>query len=246
MRKNGSLSVTGRINDDCPVEPASTEEAVRVVIASERSIMAEGIRHALSVPTIEVAAVCVDRTATLHSISVHAPNVLVADVSATGLTNTIISRVCEMNLQTRTVVILDRIDNSELSRAARLGVFGVVSIKAAPEELRACVLAVASGVIWIQSGFTHSTSGATEAGPIAATANLDSLTVQQRKIAELVAVGMRNKRIATELAITEGTVKVHLHTIFTRLGITSRIELGNALKFPWFVDRLGGSASAEK
>ena len=48
---------------------------------------------------------------------------------------------------------------------------------------------------------------------------------------------MRNKHIANELAITEGTVKVHLHTIFARLGVTSRIELGNAFKFPWFSDR---------
>ena len=39
-------------------------------------------------------------------------------------------------------------------------------------------------------------------------------------------MGMRNKHIANELAITEGTVKVHLHTIFARLGVTSRVELG--------------------
>ena len=46
--------------------------------------------------------------------------------------------------------MLDRIDNSELFRAARVGAFGLVSIKAAAEDLRAGVRAVASGVVWIQ------------------------------------------------------------------------------------------------
>src|SRR5271165_5213164 len=107
----------------------------------------------------------------------------------------------KLNLQTRSVVMLDRIDNSELLRAASLGAFGVVSIKAAAEDLLACVRAVASGVVWIQSEISHYATAATNAAAIAGTSGLDSLTVQQRKIAELVAVGMRNKHIANELAI---------------------------------------------
>ena len=225
---------------------AQRQSPIRVVIASERWIMAEGIRHALCAPKIEVAAVCLDATTTLDSISIYGPNVLVADAGATGLANSILPRIHKSNLQTRSVVVLDRIDNSELLRAASLGATGVVSIKAVAEDLLACVRAVASGVVWIQSEITHCASAATDAAPIAGTAGLDSLTVQQRKIAELVAVGMRNKHIANELAITEGTVKVHLHTIFLRLGVTSRVELGNAFKFPWFLDHWGDRVGATR
>ncbi len=225
-------------------DQAQRQSPIRVVIASERWIMAEGMRHALCAPKIEVVAVCLDPTTTLDSISIYAPNVLVADAGATGLANTILPRLRKLNLQTRSVLMLDRIDNSELLRAASFGAFGVVSIKATAEDLLACVRAVASGVVWIQSEITHYATAATDAAPIARTAGLDSLTVQQRKIAELVAVGMRNKHIANELAITEGTVKVHLHTIFARLGVRSRVELGNAFKFPFFLDRGGDRVGA--
>ncbi len=49
-----------------------------------------------------------------------------------------------------------------------------------------------------------------------------SLTAREREIALLVACGLRNKAIARELHCSEGTVKVHLHNIFQKLGIKSR------------------------
>ena len=42
-----------------------------------------------------------------------------------------------------------------------------------------------------------------------------------------MATGLRNKQIADQLSITEGTVKIHLHTIFEKLGVSSRVELSN-------------------
>jgi len=57
--------------------------------------MAEGMRHALCAPTIEVAAVCLDLTTTLDSISIYTPNALVADAGATGLANTILPRITD-------------------------------------------------------------------------------------------------------------------------------------------------------
>jgi DNA-binding CsgD family transcriptional regulator len=49
-----------------------------------------------------------------------------------------------------------------------------------------------------------------------------SLTAREREIALLVTRGLRNKAIASELQCSEGTVKVHLHNIFQKLGIESR------------------------
>ncbi len=54
---------------------------------------------------------------------------------------------------------------------------------------------------------------------------LDRLTPQQRKIAHFVHAGMRNKEIADEMRITEGTVKIYLNKMFKRLKISNRVEL---------------------
>jgi len=56
-----------------------------------------------------------------------------------------------------------------------------------------------------------------------------ALSERQQQIATLLLKGLSNKAIAAELDITEGTVKNHLHSIYYKLGIDSRISLIIAL-----------------
>jgi DNA-binding NarL/FixJ family response regulator len=51
------------------------------------------------------------------------------------------------------------------------------------------------------------------------------LTRREREIVRLVACGLRNKEIATRLAITEGTVKTHLQSAYGKAGVDSRVAL---------------------
>ena len=51
------------------------------------------------------------------------------------------------------------------------------------------------------------------------------LTGREREIARLVMGGLRNKTIADELRLSEGTVKIHLHNIYRKLGIRNRMAL---------------------
>jgi DNA-binding NarL/FixJ family response regulator len=51
------------------------------------------------------------------------------------------------------------------------------------------------------------------------------LSPRETDIVKMVATGMRNKEIASRLAIGEGTVKSHLHAIYEKLGVHGRVEL---------------------
>ena len=57
-------------------------------------------------------------------------------------------------------------------------------------------------------------------GPAAA-----PLTPRERDVARLVAAGQRNRLIAATLGISEGTVKMHLHNVYVKLGLESRTQL---------------------
>jgi DNA-binding NarL/FixJ family response regulator len=51
------------------------------------------------------------------------------------------------------------------------------------------------------------------------------LAPKQLEVARLASRGLRNERIASDLAITVGTVKLHLHEVYKKLGINTRVEL---------------------
>jgi DNA-binding NarL/FixJ family response regulator len=55
--------------------------------------------------------------------------------------------------------------------------------------------------------------------------NLARLTAREHTVAQLAADGLSNKAIARELGLHEGTVKVHMHTIFQKLRIKTRWAL---------------------
>jgi len=51
------------------------------------------------------------------------------------------------------------------------------------------------------------------------------LTRRQEELVKLVGEGLRNREIARRCGLTEGTVKLHLHHIYGKLGISSRAQL---------------------
>lgn len=56
-------------------------------------------------------------------------------------------------------------------------------------------------------------------------ANGERLSARERQVALLAAKGLSNKVIAQELSVTEGTIKLHLHKIYQKLGIQNRLVL---------------------
>ena len=54
---------------------------------------------------------------------------------------------------------------------------------------------------------------------------MQMLTRREREVARLVARGLSNKEVARELGLSSGTVKLHLHRIFQKLGVKGRSSL---------------------
>ena len=55
--------------------------------------------------------------------------------------------------------------------------------------------------------------------------NVEVLSKREREVARIAADGFANKTIARKLNITEGTVKLHLHRVYQKLGIKNRHAL---------------------
>jgi two-component system nitrate/nitrite response regulator NarP len=111
-------------------------------------------------------------------------------------------------------------DDTQLLAADRLAPEGMVLKTSDPALLLECMEQVRKGERWADPDIAERTRHAKERA-----ASAPSLTPRERELVELVRQGLRNRDIAAQLGVTEGTVKVYLHAIFDKLGVDNRTEL---------------------
>jgi DNA-binding NarL/FixJ family response regulator len=95
---------------------------------------------------------------------------------------------------------------------------------ATPEELGAAVRAVAAGMIVLHPSFAEAFAGSPRAATIPAEGVDMHVTVREREVLRLVALGYTNKAIAYALGISEHTAKFHVGALLSKLGAHSRTE----------------------
>jgi two-component system nitrate/nitrite response regulator NarP len=118
------------------------------------------------------------------------------------------------------ILLTAGMDDAQLLAAAQLNPAGMVLKTSDPGLLLDCMDAVVAGQHWIDPEIAERTRQAQERA-----ASAPPLTRRERELIELVRQGLRNRDIAAELGVTEGTVKVYLHAIFDKLGVENRTEL---------------------
>lgn len=120
----------------------------------------------------------------------------------------------------KTVLLTAGMDDAQLLGAADLAPEGMVLKTSDPSLLLECMDAVVSGRRWIDPEIDKGIRTAQDKA-----ASAPPLTRRERELIELVRQGLRNRDIAAELGVTEGTVKVYLHAIFDKLQVENRTEL---------------------
>lgn len=205
----------------------SEEAPIRVLIADDHPIVLGGLAQLLSLePNITVVARCTNGRDALAAIGRDHPDVAVLDLAMPGRSGMdLLRELRAARSPLRVVLLTARIEHEQILEALKLGVAGIVLKESAPLQILDCIRRVAAGGQWIDQTIGSRTldsvlrrqSGAMKAAAV--------LTAREIEVVKLVARGLRNKEIADELSITEGTVKAHLRAIFEKLGIDSRTKL---------------------
>jgi two-component system nitrate/nitrite response regulator NarP len=149
------------------------------------------------------------------------PDILLLDVhlpDGSGLD--VLRKLNKSRSKPKVILLTAGMDESQLLAAAELAPEGMVLKTSDPALLLGCMDAVASGGRWIDPEIAERTRHAEDRA-----ASAPPLTRRERELIELVRQGLRNRDIASELGVTEGTVKVYLHAIFDKLRVDNRTEL---------------------
>lgn len=192
--------------------------AIHIVIADDHSIIREGLSAVITrEPDMVMVAEARNWPEAVDKVMRHRPEVAVLDLHMRGMESTEgITAICRKCPASRVIAYSAFITDEEVHQVFSVGARGyVLKGESGREDLLHCIRAVSRGEIWIHP---------LAAARLAARASAPNLTPREIDVLHLMVVGKSNKEIGSSLAVTEGTVKIHVNHILTKLGVAGRVE----------------------
>src|SRR3954470_19131342 len=214
-----------------PCSPNHTYEqqecALRVVLADDHPIVLGGLRALLQAEAgMEIVAAALDGATALEMIRAHEPEIAVLDIYMPQLTGLDVLDAIERDgLATRVVVLAGSVSDEQIATAVERGAWGLLLKESAPGTLIDCLKTVAAGQRWLPEELVAPAIRRASERRASDVRPERVLTAREYEIARLVAQGLSNKHIARALAISAGTVKIHLHKTYDKLGGVNRTSL---------------------
>jgi two-component system, NarL family, nitrate/nitrite response regulator NarL len=208
------------------------EMPIRLVLADDHPLILNALEDLFRLQEdFQVVARCMDGEEALQAVRRHQPDVLLLDLRMPGEDGiAVLQAMHQEQLPTRVVILAGELDDAKAVQVMQLGVRGVVLKEMATRQIVQCIRKVYAGGHWLE----YRSAGRALERIVQREAGLRQLfsilTPRELEIARLVGSGMRNKRIAEKLSISEGTVKIHLHNIYNKLHVQNRLELALYLR----------------
>jgi DNA-binding NarL/FixJ family response regulator len=202
---------------------------IRLLIADDQALVRDGFRSILERdPDIQVVAEAQDGREAVDLATRHRPDVVLMDIRMPvldGLEAT--KRVFGLPVPPRVVVLTTYDTDDNLHTALRLGASGFLLKDIRADQLIEAVHSVASGDALVSPSLVRRlVEGYVTSRPLARTDDvLSALSPRERDVVGLVARGMSNAEIASELFLSEATVKTHVNRILTKLGLRDRVQV---------------------
>ena len=200
---------------------------IRVALADDHEIVLNGLKRLFeSDGDFRVVASCRDGKQALAEARARTCDVLVLDLRIPEFSGMDVLRaLAHERSRCRVVLLTATIGDDDWIEAVRLGVHGIVLKEASPETLFDAVRRVHSGRLWLDPDTMSRALKAVARREAGASEATRMLTPRELEIVRMIVQGLRNKAIAERLAISEGTVKLHLHNVYEKLGVDGRLSL---------------------
>jgi DNA-binding NarL/FixJ family response regulator len=192
-----------------------------VFACESQPIVVEGLIRVLDgCEDLQFAGSTSNLSEALEALREQHPDILLVDQSA-GLKVVFqfISDAKSTSARCQPVLWVNDLAEVDCFRALQLGARGILKKTVPIAEVLECLRSVGNGNVWIESSLSGDAMGTLDRR------STPRLTPREKEIVHHVCAGLKNKEIAEALAITPGTVKVHLMHIFEKTGVKDRFEL---------------------
>ena len=211
------------------MEPAP--QKIRIVIIDDQLVVREGLRMLLdNHPGIKVVAMASTRSEALAIIAREPADLIILDLELGGYSAlSFLPQLREAAARARILVLTGIRDSATHQQAAQLGAMGVVLKEDAADRLLKAIEKVYQGEAWLDrltvGNLLWQMSSNDKESLDPQKKKISTLTERERQVIVLISEGLKNKQIAERLFISPTTVTHHLSSIYSKLGVSDRLEL---------------------
>jgi DNA-binding NarL/FixJ family response regulator len=187
----------------------------------DHNVVRQGLVALLNlVEDIQVVGEAADGEEAVVQFRSHHPDVTLIDLRLPKLSGVeVIQRVRSETPQARFVVLTTYDGDEDIYRALKAGAKAYLLKGMTTEELITTIRAVHGGRSHIPAAIAER---------LAERMGTEDLTPRESEVLEQIVSGKSNKEIATELEISEATVKTHINTLLSKLGVEDRTQAATA------------------
>jgi two-component system, NarL family, nitrate/nitrite response regulator NarL len=211
------------------MEPAPHK--IRVVIVDDQLVVREGLRMLLdNHPGIKVVAMASTRPEALEMVVREPSDLIILDLELGGYSAlSFLPQLREAAKSARILVLTALRDSHTHQKAAEMGAMGVVLKEDAADLLLKAIEKVYKGEAWLDrltlGNLLWQLSSHEKESVDPQKKKISTLTERELQVITLIAEGLKNRQIAERLFISPTTVTHHLSSIYSKLGVTDRLEL---------------------
>jgi two-component system NarL family response regulator len=194
-----------------PVRPA------RVLVVDDHALLRTGVANIINQESdLRVVAEASNGLEAVAAFERHRPDVTLLDLRMPVMEGVeAVRQIRERDPNAKVIVLTTYDTDEDISRALKAGAKAYVLKDISAEGLIGCIHDVLAGKTYLAPA---------AAAKLAEGVTRVQLTPRELSTLQLIADGRSNKEIASELRISERTVKTHLGHLFDKLGVTSRTE----------------------
>jgi DNA-binding NarL/FixJ family response regulator len=205
--------------------------AIRVLVVDDQQMIRAGIRLMVDhEPDLEVVAEAADGAQAQVAVRAHAPDVVVMDIRMPVVDGIEATRRIVASGASCAVLVLTTFDDDEfVFGALRAGAAGFLLKDSPPDDLVAAIRTVNEGGSLVDPTLTRKlierwSALEDAASGRAARPELPDVTPREREILVGLAKGWSNRELAANFFVSEGTVKTHVSSLLSKLGLRSRVQ----------------------
>jgi DNA-binding NarL/FixJ family response regulator len=196
---------------------------VKIVIVEDHALVREGTAELLQRdPGLRVLGQAGSAEEALELLSDLRPDIALVDVELPGMNGIALARtVADRGLPTRVLILSAYDDYAYVIGALEAGVAGYLLKTSSAQELAAAVRTAAGGALVLDEVISRRLTRRWRSGPGRTS---PSLTARETEVLRLIAQGLPNKQIASQLGLGLRTVESHVSSLLAKLGVSSRTE----------------------